>query len=111
MFERVIAGKDVATGTSIVGSSNYTGTVGTPTSTFREGNATVQFEVVSSAATYNTTTGAPNPVANGTTTTAAAVEARSGASKRSPARGNARRGQKKGRMNKSALMRQSKRWI
>lgn len=107
MFERVIAGKDVATGTSTVGSTNYTGTVGTATSTFREGNATVQFEVVSTAATYNTTTGAPNPVANGTT---AAVEARSGASKRA-ARGNAKRGQKKGRQNKSALMRQNKRWI
>lgn len=108
MFERVLAGKDVATGTSTVG-SNYT-TVGTAESTFREGNATVQFEVVSTAATYNTTTGAPNPVANGTTTTAAAVEARSGAAKRTT-RGNAKRGQKKGRMSKSALMRQNKRWI
>lgn len=105
MFERVISGKDVATGASTI-ASNYT-TVGTAESTFREGNATVQFEVVSTAATYNTTTGAPNPVtSNGTD---AAVEARSFASKR--ARGNAKRTQKKGRMSKSSLLRQNKRWV
>lgn len=69
LFERVIAGKDVATGLYTVGrTGNYTGTVGPAESTFREGNATVQFAEVPRSATYNTTTGAPNVVAppNGT---------------------------------------------
>lgn len=41
--------------------------VGTVKSEFREGNGTVQFEVLPSNATYNTTLNAPNPVEkNGT---------------------------------------------
>lgn len=63
MFERVIAGKVVATGKRAAGPGYKT--VGPEVSSFREGNATVQFTPVPSDATYNTTTGAPNPV-NGT---------------------------------------------
>lgn len=85
MLERVLAGTDVETGlVSVAGGagngttySNSTTaykTTGTALSTFREGNSTVQFEVLPSSATYNTTTGAPNPVLNGT---AAASEKRS----------------------------------
>ena len=36
-------------------------TVGTPTSTYREGNSTIQFQEVNVTDTYNTTTNAPNP--------------------------------------------------
>ncbi|GLA13373.1 hypothetical protein AnigIFM62618_010362 [Aspergillus niger] len=60
MFERVIGGKDVATGKIPVSSSLQT--VGTPKSYYREGNSTIQWEVLDSLATYNTTTNAPNPV-------------------------------------------------
>lgn len=59
MLERVIAGLDIATGTVPV-TSNYI-TVGTPETTYREGNATMQLSVVPVNATYNTTTGEPNP--------------------------------------------------
>lgn len=61
MFERVINGKDIETGKhAIMPDCNYA-TKGPAKSTYREGNATVQFEVVPTNATYNTTTGAPNP--------------------------------------------------
>ena len=73
MFERVIAGQDIATGT-LIPDSNYV-TTGTPTSDFREGNATVQFQVLDPDATYNTTTGAPN--GNGTSSRAAKFMKRS----------------------------------
>lgn len=94
MFERVLAGTDVATGkTAVTVTGNYT-TVGPAESTFREGNATVQFEVVSPGATYNTTTGAPNPVAsNGT----AAVED-GGSSRSLGRRGGKMRRERKRRM-------------
>lgn len=59
MFERVISRLDVATG-QIAISSSYK-TEGSPKSTFVEGNSTIQFEVVNSTATYNTTTNTPNP--------------------------------------------------
>lgn len=58
IFERAISGVDIATGTVAV-SDNYQ-TIGTATSDFHEGNATVQFHVVSRNATYNTTTNEPN---------------------------------------------------
>jgi hypothetical protein len=64
MFERVINGRDVATGEVTVGP--WYRTVGTPKSTYREGNGTVQFEVLDPDATYNTTTNAPNPPAKKT---------------------------------------------
>ena len=59
IFERAIAGLDIATGLINV-TSGYR-TVGPPTSDYREGNATIQFEVVNSNTTYNTTTNEPNP--------------------------------------------------
>lgn len=61
MFERAIGGKDIATGLTTV-DAGYS-TTGPQTSDFREGIATVQFQVTPADATYNTTTGAPN---NGT---------------------------------------------
>lgn len=59
IFERAIAGLDIATGLVNV-TSGYR-TVGPPTSDYREGNDTVQFEVVNTNTTYNTTTNEPNP--------------------------------------------------
>ena len=59
IFERAIAGLDIATGLINVTSSYRT--VGLPTSNYREGNATIQFEVLSINSTYNTTTNKPNP--------------------------------------------------
>ena len=58
IFERAIAGLDIATGLVNV-TSGYR-TVGTPTSDYREGIATVQFDVINTNATYNTTTSEPN---------------------------------------------------
>ena len=58
MFERAICGLDIAAGTE-----SYQGykSIGTPTSSYHEGNATIQFVEVPSNATYNTTTNEPNP--------------------------------------------------
>ncbi|KUL88856.1 hypothetical protein ZTR_03570 [Talaromyces verruculosus] len=61
MFERVINGYDVATG-KVKANSKYK-TVGPAESTYREGNSTIQWDVVDPDATYNTTTNEPNPVA------------------------------------------------
>ena len=69
MFERAISGKDIASGKESCFESYKS--VGTPESTYREGNATVQFAVLPTNATYNTTTNAPNPV-NGTSSGSAA---------------------------------------
>jgi carboxypeptidase C (cathepsin A) len=67
MFERVINGQDVATGKQRVEKGCGYKTVGPMKSTFREGNATVQFENVPEDAIYNTTTHEPNPLpGNGT---------------------------------------------
>ena len=59
IFERAIAGKDIATGSIDVDSGYMTS--GTAESLYREGNSTIQFEVVNTTATYNVTTGEPNP--------------------------------------------------
>jgi len=65
----VIQGKDVATGKKRVGLGEGYKTVGSAKSEYREGNATVQFEVVPAGSTYNTTTDAPDPLpGNGTAT-------------------------------------------
>ena len=64
LLERAIHGKDLATGTKTVHAGSGYKTVGTAESTFREGNGTVQFEVLPLNSTYNTTTGAPNPPAS-----------------------------------------------
>ncbi|KJY01225.1 carboxypeptidase s1 like protein [Zymoseptoria brevis] len=58
MFNRAISQKDIATGESDL--AGYI-TVGTAKSTFRQGNATVSFEVLPSNTTYNFTTNAANP--------------------------------------------------
>jgi len=68
LFDRAIHHTDIATGkTAVARGCNYT-SAGTARSTYREGNSTVQFDVLSPDATYNTTTNAPNPgsVGNGT---------------------------------------------
>jgi hypothetical protein len=76
IFNRAIADKDIATGMS--STCNYT-SYGTARSTYREGNATVQFEVLPSNAKYNTSLNGPDSVAgNGT--------AASGGSKRKRAK-------------------------
>ena len=59
IFERAIGGDDIATGTEKAMAAYKT--VGPARSTYREGNATIQFSVLPSSATYNTTTDAPNP--------------------------------------------------
>lgn len=59
MFRRAVGSLDIATGKREVGEGYLT--VGTQKSTFREGNGTVQTVVVPQGATYNTTTGMPNP--------------------------------------------------
>lgn len=58
MFERAINGLDIATGKEMPGEGYLT--VGTEKSEYREGNSTIQFEVLPANATYNYTTGAPN---------------------------------------------------
>ncbi|KAI4150940.1 MAG: hypothetical protein LQ340_003803 [Diploschistes diacapsis] len=61
MLERAINGRDVQTGTEEARKGGGYRTVGTAESVFYEGNGTVQRVVVPVGATYNTTTGAPNP--------------------------------------------------
>ena len=58
MFNRTIHGKDVATGRQ--SPSDTYKTKGSTTSNFRQGNATVQYEVVSPNVTYNPITHKPN---------------------------------------------------
>ncbi|KAJ6780627.1 hypothetical protein PWT90_01723 [Aphanocladium album] len=60
-FERVIGGKDIATGEVNVTSKCLYRTKGTPESTFREGNDTVQWTVTPENATYDTVTHKPGP--------------------------------------------------
>lgn len=60
MLERAINGKDIASGTESCLDSAYK-TVGTAKSEYREGNATMQWHVVPTNATYNTITNKPNP--------------------------------------------------
>lgn len=57
MFERVINGWDVATGKTAPDSSYHT--VGPAESTFRDGNSTMQWEVIPDNTTYDTITGKP----------------------------------------------------
>lgn len=59
MFERALKQVDIATGKEEC-HADYK-TEGTPTSTYREGNGTIQFEVTPSNATYNTMLNAPDP--------------------------------------------------
>jgi hypothetical protein len=57
IFERAINGKDIATGEKIVGNGYLT--QGTAESTYREGNSTIQFEVLPTNSTYDTATNEP----------------------------------------------------
>ena len=59
IFERAIAGLDIATGSINV--TNGYRTFGPATSDYREGNSTIQFEVININTTYNTSTNKPNP--------------------------------------------------
>ncbi len=76
MLRRVLERKDIATGLHDISSSYRTS--GPKVSTYREGNSTVQYEILPTDATYNTTTGAPNPYNK----TEAASSSSVGASKR-----------------------------
>ena len=60
IFERAINGKDIATGGETPAKDYLTN--GAKDSTYREGSATIQFDVLPSNATYNYTTNAPNAV-------------------------------------------------
>ena len=59
IFERALKQVDIATGTEKCDHEYLT--VGTPTSDYREGNATIQMEVLPANATYNTALNAPDP--------------------------------------------------
>lgn len=59
IFERALKQVDIATGKEKL-RSDYK-TVGTPTSSYREGNKTIQMEVTPANATYNTMLNAPDP--------------------------------------------------
>ncbi|ESZ93510.1 serine carboxypeptidase [Sclerotinia borealis F-4128] len=65
IFSRVIGRLDIQTGTIAIDANAGYVTKGTPKSTFREGNATLQFEVLPANSTYNTTLNGPNPVGGG----------------------------------------------
>ncbi|OJD29552.1 carboxypeptidase d [Diplodia corticola] len=84
MFERALARRDLATGEVVVDGGYVT--VGPRESTYREGNATVQMEVLPEDATYNTTLNAPDPIVNGTE-----VEDDSASGKRLAKRGSKKR--------------------
>jgi len=58
IFERAINGKDIATG-KVYASPGYL-TQGPKQSTYREGNPSIESEVLPANATYNITTGLPN---------------------------------------------------
>jgi carboxypeptidase D len=60
MFDRAINGYDIATGKNHC-KEGYK-TVGTARSEYREGNTTMQWEILPKNATYNTTTNMPNPI-------------------------------------------------
>ncbi|KAL1594579.1 hypothetical protein SLS60_010340 [Paraconiothyrium brasiliense] len=62
IFQRALNQSDIETGQTCVKDEAGYKTVGTPTSDFREGNATIQLEVTPSNATYNVDLNAPDPV-------------------------------------------------
>jgi hypothetical protein len=61
IFERALAQVDIATGKESISDNLSYKTVGTPTSDYREGNATVQMEVTPSNSTYNVELNGPDP--------------------------------------------------
>jgi len=74
IFERALKQVDIATGERAVDAGYKTD--GTPTSTYRGGNATIQFEVTPENATYNTVLNAPDPESTWTAGPAAKMKAR-----------------------------------
>ncbi|KAF1952579.1 carboxypeptidase S1 [Byssothecium circinans] len=62
IFARALNFTDIATGLVDISSTYSYKTVGPAKSTYKEGNATVQFDVTPSNATYNTKLNAPDPV-------------------------------------------------
>jgi hypothetical protein len=62
IFERALGQVDIATGKEKISNNLDYKTVGTKTSDYREGNGTIQFEVIPDNATYNTILNAPDPV-------------------------------------------------
>jgi hypothetical protein len=58
IFERAINQLDIATGKHHPSASYLT--EGTAKSEYREGNSTIQFDILPTNSTYNTSTGAPN---------------------------------------------------
>lgn len=58
IFERALKQVDIATGRKKINKGYKT--VGTPTSTYREGNGTIQWEVTPANATYNTALNGPD---------------------------------------------------
>jgi carboxypeptidase C (cathepsin A) len=63
MLDRVLNSKDIATG--VLNLTSAYKTLGTKSSTYREGAGTVQFDVLPMNSTYNTTTNMPNPPPSG----------------------------------------------
>jgi carboxypeptidase D len=57
IFERAISGKDIATGKVTPGAKYLT--EGTAESAYREGNSTIQFEILPTNSTYDTATNEP----------------------------------------------------
>lgn len=76
MFDRAIHAKDIATGKVNITKGNGYKSVGTPTSDYREGNATIQWKVLPADAIYNTTTNAPNPTTNSTSNSTTSTKRR-----------------------------------
>ncbi|KAI0133877.1 carboxypeptidase S1 [Xylariales sp. AK1849] len=61
IFERALAQRDIATGTTATACGGSYKTLGTTTSDYREGNSTIQFEILPANATYNTALNGPDP--------------------------------------------------
>ncbi|KAJ1034721.1 hypothetical protein NDA13_000977 [Ustilago tritici] len=74
MFERVLNGTDLATGKEKISPDSMYKTTGPAKSTYREGNITMQFEVLPSNATYDHTTNAPNTNSTKMPTSSASVD-------------------------------------
>ncbi|KAJ1025015.1 hypothetical protein NDA18_004301 [Ustilago nuda] len=74
MFERVLNATDLATGKEKISPDSTYKTTGPAKSTYRQGNTTMQFEVLPSNATYDHTTNAPNTNSTKMPTSSASVD-------------------------------------
>jgi hypothetical protein len=93
IFERALAQVDIATGKEKICETYKT--VGTPTSDYREGNATIQFEVTPSNATYNVLLNGPDPEP----TWVPSANIKRNRNRRSMKRGRLSRARKTGKVN------------